>query len=145
PSNKYPGQGATTLVDGLQGSMRHHDGLWQGFYGDDMEVEIDLGATRTISSVTGSFMQYQAIWIFMPETMEVSLSEDGINYSPAGTATNTTDRKKDGGFPEELQVQFAETPARYIRIKATNGGVCPAWHPGAGDTTWIFADEIIVR
>ena len=145
PSNKYPGQGATTLVDGLQGSMRHHDGLWQGFYGDDMEVEIDLGATRTISSVTGSFMQYQAIWIFMPETMEVFLSEDGINYSTAGTAVNTTDRKKDDGFPEELQVRFAETPARYIRVKATNGGVCPAWHPGAGDTTWIFADEIIVR
>lgn len=144
PSNKYPGQGATTLVDGLQGSMRHHDGLWQGFYGDDMELEIDLGATHTINSVTGSFMQYQAIWIFMPETMEVSLSEDGINYALAGAAINTTDRKKEGGFPEELQVKFAETPARYVRVKATNGGVCPSWHPGAGDTTWIFADEIIV-
>lgn len=145
PSNKYPGQGTTTLVDGLQGSMSHHDGFWQGFYGDDMEVEIDLGAPRTISSVTGSFMQFQNVWIFLPETMEVSLSEDGINYSEAGTATTTTDRKKDLAFREELKVQFTETPARFIRVKATNGGVCPAWHPGAGDTTWIFADEIVVR
>jgi hexosaminidase len=145
PSNKYPGLGTTTLVDGLRGSMRHHDGFWQGFYGDDMEVEIDLGAPRTISTVTGSFMQFQNVWIFLPETMEVSLSEDGINYTEAGTVTNTTDRKKDLAFREELKVQFAETPARFIRVKATNGGVCPAWHPGAGDTTWIFADEIIVK
>jgi hexosaminidase len=145
PSNQYPGQGATTLVDGLQGSIRHHDGFWQGFYGDDMAVEIDLGTTRTISNVTGSFMQYQALWIFMPETLEVSVSTDGVNYSEAGTVANTIDRKKDKGFGEELQVKFSEIPARYIRIKATNGGVCPAWHPGAGDTTWIFADEIIVR
>jgi hypothetical protein len=36
-------------------------------------------------------------------------------------------------------------PARYVRVRAKNVGVCPAWHPGAGGKAWIFVDEIIVE
>jgi len=35
--------------------------------------------------------------------------------------------------------------ARYIRIHAHNRGVCPAWHPGAGEKAWIFLDELGVQ
>jgi hypothetical protein len=31
---------------------------------------------------------------------------------------------------------------RYIKIVAVNRGPCPDWHLGAGNPTWIFADEI---
>ena len=42
-SERYPGGGETALIDGLRGSKDHHDGLWQGFLGNDMDVIIDFG------------------------------------------------------------------------------------------------------
>ena len=35
--------------------------------------------------------------------------------------------------------------ARYIKIIAKNSGNCPDWHKGAGEKSWIFADEIVVE
>ena len=34
---------------------------------------------------------------------------------------------------------------RYIKIEAVNYGVCPGWHPGSGNDTWMFFDEIEVE
>jgi hexosaminidase len=42
-------------------------------------------------------------------------------------------------------VAAAGTRARFVRITARNGGRLPAWHPGAGRPSWVFADEIVVR
>ena len=35
--------------------------------------------------------------------------------------------------------------ARYLRVRILHYGKLPAWHPGAGNDAWFFADEIIVR
>jgi hypothetical protein len=32
-----------------------------------------------------------------------------------------------------------------IRVSAKNFGKCPEWHLGAGNNTWLFADELIFR
>ena len=32
-----------------------------------------------------------------------------------------------------------------IRVTAKNFGKCPEWHLGAGNNTWLFADELIFR
>ncbi len=50
----------------------------------------------------------------------------------------------DDGF-QELTVRAAPDRARYVRVRARSMGVCPAWHPGAGDAAWVFADEIRVN
>ena len=34
--------------------------------------------------------------------------------------------------------------SRYIKLKASNIGQCPEYHPGAGGKAWIFTDEIII-
>jgi hypothetical protein len=39
----------------------------------------------------------------------------------------------------------AGTRARYVKVRATNAGPLPGWHPGAGGKAWIFADELVVR
>jgi hypothetical protein len=38
-----------------------------------------------------------------------------------------------------------KTTSRFIRIKAINGGVLPAWHESAGMPTHLFVDEIIIK
>ena len=37
------------------------------------------------------------------------------------------------------------TLARYVRFRAVSPGKLPAWHPAAGNPTWLFVDEIVVR
>ena len=32
---------------------------------------------------------------------------------------------------------------KYIRYTIRNQGVCPDWHLGVGNPTWIFLDELI--
>ena len=42
-------------------------------------------------------------------------------------------------------VKLDRVPARFVRVRAKNIGVCPAWHPGNGGAAWIFVDEIQVN
>jgi hexosaminidase len=35
--------------------------------------------------------------------------------------------------------------ARFIRVRASNFGALPAWHPGRGQPSWVFVDELVVR
>jgi hexosaminidase len=44
--------------------------------------------------------------------------------------------------PQEFR--FAPSPARFVRVRARNVGICPSWHPGAGEKCWVFIDEIVV-
>ncbi len=145
PSFKYSGQGAATLVDGLRGSDRYGDGFWQGFNGDDLDIVIDLGGEKEISKVSGSFFQREASWIFLPTGIEVSLSGDGKQFGQPISASHTIDPKTEGAFKKELSVEFPQQKARFVKLKATNFGVCPPWHRGAGDAAWLFVDEVMVE
>jgi len=35
--------------------------------------------------------------------------------------------------------------ARYLKVVATNTGICPSWHAGNGGKAWLFCDEITVE
>jgi hypothetical protein len=54
-------------------------------------------------------------------------------------ATDYTVQVKD--FTTKLQ----KVKARHIKIKATNFGVLPNWHQGAGGDAFIFVDEIEIN
>lgn len=145
PDSRYPGQGDKSLVDGLKGTLNHRDGLWQGFNGDDLDITIDLGSEKTIKTVAASFYQSQRNWIFLPQSIEVNISTDGNNWAGIKTAENTESPQKDGSFTHTLSINFDSVNARFIKLKAKNLGTCPAWHPGAGDSAWLFVDEVVVE
>jgi hexosaminidase len=46
---------------------------------------------------------------------------------------------------EPFKAKFDQVKGQYVKVLGKNRGTCPAWHPGAGDTCWIFADEVIVE
>ena len=45
----------------------------------------------------------------------------------------------------DYKTEIKPTKARYVRIKATNLGKIPAWHPGDGFDAFIFVDEIFIE
>ncbi len=169
-SDHYPG-GPNALLDGIRGSTEYRDGAWQGYHGVDLEGVIDLGASKTIRSVSLSCLNNPPTWIFLPESVTILLSEDGINFTPAGDVGTTIPINADKPFicryrwgaagqpgptglkpaPASAEVVLSNpgpglpASARYIKIAAKNRGVCPKWHQTKGGTAWLFADEVVVE
>jgi hypothetical protein len=145
PNNeKWPGTGEYTLVDNFRGDY-FASKYWQGWEAEDMEVVVDLKQSKEIDSISVGFLQSTGNWILLPEYIEVYLSDDGVEYAPAGTAKTPEDWKKMPLKKEALTVTFPETRAHYVRVFAKNQKYLPDWHMFGGSKAWIFADEIMVH
>lgn len=143
-SHLYTAGGTNGLIDGINGEPNAF-GSWQGFYGDDFEVIVDLEKIRTFSTIKTTYLQQYPSWIWLPAEVEYSVSSDGKKYKSVYTEKNQVKENEDGAFVTAFTASLPNTKARFIKIHAKNIGVCPAWHPGAGEKAWIFVDEIEVR
>jgi len=143
-SNRYPAQGNNTLVDGLRGSTNHRDGNWQGYLATDLDAMVDLGKVMPVNKISLGFLQNQNAWIFMPSEIIFQVSSDGINFTEVAKITNDASAKQDDILIRDFTQTLNAVKARYIKVKAVSIKTCPSWHKGAGDTCWMFADEIMV-
>lgn len=144
-STQYTGGGDMALIDGQRGGPNFRTGSWQGYQGVDAEATIDMGDKRKISKVSVSFLQDQRSWIFMPEKVEISVSDDDIHYKPAGIIKNEVPDSIPEAVIKDFILEKLNINGRYLKVKGVNRGICPPWHVGAGDQAWLFVDEIAVE
>jgi len=144
-SDRYKGFGDRTLVNGISGSGDFNDGQWQGFEGTDMDVVIDLGSETTVSSISSGYMAAVGSWIFLPQSVEYSLSSDGTNFAEPKVIITEVRPEDQGKRTETYFISFPEVPARFVRVVARGQITCPPWHAGAGNNAWLFCDEIVVE
>lgn len=142
---EYSGGSDGALLDGALGSNDYKDGHWQGFYGIDADLEIDLRKKETLSSLEIGFLTNPYDWILCPQTLEVYTSSDGNHYTLYNKYSIQTEPKAVGNtcFTERFSLKGLST--RYLRIIVKNPGILPEGLPGAGYDSWIFMDEIIIR
>ena len=145
PAPQYTENGAEGLVDRLYGTTNYRIGGWQGWTGD-MEVVVDLLQPKSLVSVGVDCLENMRSWVFFPTKVEVSVSNDGKNYTRWGMVENTEFEAVRERQEESVQHTFTchgnYTTARYVRIKATNYGKMPDWHISAGEQACLFVDEI---
>jgi predicted alpha-1,2-mannosidase len=145
-NSQYAAGGDIALINMLRGGSDFKTGNWQGYYGVNIEAGIDLGEVLKIKELGMGFLQDENSWIFMPEYVKFEISEDGKNFTKLNQINNTIDIKKTGGITKDFQIKLKKkTKVRYIRAFAKNRGNCPDWHKGAGNKSWIFADEVWVK
>lgn len=143
---RYPGTGVSSLVDGLLGSVAHGDGLWQGWWGPDVTATVELVEPQRGGEVRVRFLQNQRSWILLPSRVEVSWSDDGATWSTPEVRGHAIPAMQEGVVMHEFTVAIpAGARVRQVRVTARNGGALPSGHPGAGQPSWLFADEIVVR
>lgn len=143
---RFSGGGFYAMLDGQYGSMDHNDGKWQGYRDNKMDILIDLGGVKYISSVSGNFLQKHEGWIFLPKLFSVSTAVDKNEFQLQGEIQNEipTDYLDPGIY--SLSVDNMDVNARYVRIKAEGIGPAPKWIEVARERpTWIFIDEIIIK
>ena len=144
-SPNYPAKEELTLTDGLLGSnTKFRDGCWQGFYGESLDVLIDLEEEQTINTIDVGCFQYNLSWILMPKSIRIYSSDDGINFEKLVSFQNTISPQKEGQFRHQYSL-LCSARTRYIRLVAENFGILPDWHPAAGSQAWLFVDEIMIR
>lgn len=144
---QYTAGGPTALVDGIRGPDDFRMGLWQGWWGKDMEIVVDLGGIDTISVVAAGFLQDVRSWIWLPESVAFSVSTDGQHFSESVALSHQV-ASDDYDSKTTLDIRWqlpAPQVVRYIKITARNRGENPLWHPGAGGQSWIFCDEVYVE
>jgi hexosaminidase len=143
PDEKYSGGGPRGLVDGATGTIDFADGFWSGFNGKNLEAVIDLGSAQELNKFEINFLESTKSWIFRPQQVEFLVSPDGVTYKTIFT--------KSFGMPEKENEQLFHVSfnqyfnARFIKVKATNFGKLPDWHPGKGEPAWLFVDEIVAE
>lgn len=145
PDEKYPGNGAPSLVDRQTGSGQFNDGKWLGFRGADLDAFITLQDRADVSRVSLGFMNNPGSWIFPPQNIQVLASVDGNSFSEIGSiqADEISGQLVKGR--NEIAVKIKPALTKYIKVVVKNMGNCPPDHPGAGEPAWLFVDEIILE
>ena len=141
---QYAASGKMGLADGIIGSESYLDGCWQGYWGNDIDVEFDFGKPTVIQEFRTRFLQNIHDWIMCPQTVEIYSSKDGINYQLHKTLTVPNveyTAEKTGVFT--LQVNDLNMKSRYVRVVVKNAGPLPSWHQAPGQPSYIFCDEMI--
>ena len=107
-------------------------------------IEFKVGTGRGYVVSEDNKKEGDAIGVIPVDSVIYSLSSNGKKYHSINENGNKVTKKTDHPIIQEFSQIFPETPARFIRIRAKNAGVCPPWHEGAGQACWMFADEIVV-
>ena len=146
PSPTYKGDGAFTLVNGVQndkGLQKSKEFL--GFSGTDCEAVIDLGKENKISLVIVHAFQENGSWIHRPLTTEVFISNDGTNFTSAGLTDYFIEPKSKTGNGTMKVTLNPASSARYVKVVVKNWGIIPEGNAGAGEKAWLFVDEIEIN
>ena len=145
-SSYYQANGESSLTDGQLGSLDFRDGDWQGFWDTKIDLTIDLEREIPFDSLNVHFYQYINSWIFSPIEISFNVSNDSINWTNLGIVKNEENISKRGKLIDKISINnSSKKPYRYINLMATPLKVIPDWHEAAGNSTWLFVDEIIVR
>ncbi|MCW5520918.1 family 20 glycosylhydrolase [Aureitalea sp. L0-47] len=145
PNPSYSAGGREALINGISGSdTRYGDSEWLGFWGEDLEIEIDLGDSLEISGIRTRFYHAPGQWIYAPKIMSVSGTlKDGQMF----VTTNRLERDASENFLRahiDLS-HLADYSLGELKIRIPNYGTIPEGAQGAGNKAWTFIDEIIIE
>ncbi len=132
PSSGFSGG---NLTDGKLGTEDYTDKSWLGFEKSDMVAVVDMGSKLPIKRLAARFLTYKLKNIFLPTSVEFSVSDDGVHFKELKTVI--MDQALNDRYDCWIDLAMADNlseNARFIRIYAING-----------TGQWIFADEVFVN
>ncbi|MCS2403607.1 Glycosyl hydrolase family 20, catalytic domain [Bacteroides salyersiae] len=132
---QYTAGGDSALVDGLRGGWTYGDKRWQGFLNTDMDVTVDLGEVKEISSIAAEFMQLSGPYVWLPREVIISISEDGNTFTEQARLHTNVPTTEDRLIFRTYEWD-GKASARYVRYQALSNGI---------EGGWLFTDEIVIK
>lgn len=140
----YTAGGPDALIDGVTGTTNWRTGEWQSYFNTDFEAVVDLLSVRSLHYAGVHVLQDVSPWILYPKEVIIETSLDGKNFTEAARVKNKVGTDEGQAVTQELGAEISRK-ARYVRIRAVNGGNLPAWHESAGSPSHLFIDEVIIK
>ncbi|MDG1842636.1 MAG: glycoside hydrolase family 92 protein, partial [Crocinitomicaceae bacterium] len=144
-SSQYTASGKDALIDKIKGGNDFRTGDWQGYYGKDIKGIITFEDPKAIEKINFSFFVDQRSWIFSPKELNIEISYNGIDFHPQKSIDIKNSLKRNDKQEKiSFYVPFPKSKeaVKKIRFTIKNPGLCPKWHLGAGNKSWVFIDEI---
>ncbi len=144
----YDGGGKFALLDGKTGNPEDlRSGRWQGFSGQDIEVEIDMKKPVLLSSFSMGFYQNTFSWVIFPKKIDIYVkNETDGDYRLISTIENTIPPEEDGALKHVYSTKIEGVSGRFVKVIAHYYGKLPEWHhAGSNYESMLFADEIILE
>lgn len=136
PHPSYNAGGIQALINSIKGSdTRYGDKEWLGFWGEDVEVTIELDKPTEIKSISTRFHNGKGQWIYAPRKMLIYLDDDKVLLKDIFSRETTH---------ANVNININETTQK-IRISIPNYGIIPEGAQGAGNKAWTFIDEIRIE
>lgn len=143
PHKSYSGSGPEGLLNGISGSdTRYGDKEWLGFWGEDLEIIIDLGEVVEINKVETRFYNSNGQWIYTPIELKIGVFK---TETESHNTNLTTIFSPDSNNIVSAGMDFVNVTGRYIKLQVKNYGTIPDGKQGAGNKAWTFIDEIIIN
>lgn len=141
---QYTAGGDEALIDGVRGDENWRKGGWQGYSGKTLEAVVDLGNTQAITSLGIGCLQDLSPWILYPSDIEFYVSDDNVNFKMVATIKPDAPKADETTRFTEFK-KAVNTSGRYVKVVAKPFGKLPSWHLSAGETSWMFVDEITIN
>jgi len=134
------------LIDRKIGSKHFGDGNWVRISEQEIDFSIDFGKLTTFKSVTVGFLINTGVWIFPPEQISISISNDNNSYVEIKNINfeKASDASKDPSIIRE-KINLNGKRSRYLKIKIKNFKSIPNWHKAFGHPSMCYIDEILIN
>jgi hexosaminidase len=144
-SKNYKAEGESSLINGIRGPLETKRN-WQGMMKENLDITLELPQLTSITKLSLGCLNFYRAWVFLPDSVIYSVSTDGIHFEKLGTVNSKYASGAEGLFTADFSLNLNNaTKAKYIKIEAINRKVCPKGHPGEGQGSWLFVDEIMVE
>lgn len=145
PNESFATSKADILNDNIGGITNHLNGTWLGYNIDTVEINISLKNREIINTVLINLLQDENSWIFLPEQIHVYYYNNKQKaFVSAGKEifSHATPGSKQCNMREISPAQKIKTDR--LKLVLLPLKKIPDWHPGKGNHSWLFIDEIKV-
>lgn len=135
---KYPANGWKTLCDKQLGDANFKQN-WLGFDSTEIDLTVIFSKKQPISNIAIGFLRQQNAWIFLPAAIEIYdkkgklLARENLTVEAAALPNSM----------EFISLKLTKYRHKSLTIKIIALHSLPAWHSGAGNSGWVFLDEIM--
>lgn len=132
------------LTDGTRGTTNYFNGGWVAFNSTNMDLTVDLGATRTVRSITSGFLQILLgqSYSYLPTNVNFSVSSDGKTFTQVAALTGPAPQADLVTSIKNVTATFEATQARYVKVNAVIDSIA---NLPQGRSVWMCVDEILVK
>jgi hexosaminidase len=138
PNDRYSGNGALTLVDGIRGSLPWKGHEWLGFDTSEIILQLDLLEVKKVNSLNLGYLTDHSSWIHSPNSIQLygakSLKKKWKRINEKNSSQNE----------DNINIEFL-SKVRFLKIVVKSLTMIPEGFPGEGNIPWTFLDEIIVN